>query len=92
MMLCGSILGLLLAQGFVRHDLRMVDVSHLCGAVQMTKKALEGSKVRDQPFLFVGEEVGEGRREGGDTGSVGGGASTLKAHGSGGKQMCVCST
>ena len=38
MMLCGSFLGILLARGFITHDLNMADISHLCGAVQVSKK------------------------------------------------------
>lgn len=46
---------MLLARGFVAHDLRMADVSHLCNAVQMSKK----SKLsEDQPFVFLGEGSG----------------------------------
>ncbi len=45
MMLCGSFLGILLAQGFVSHDLKMADVARLCGAVQVSKK-VERSRMR----------------------------------------------
>ena len=68
MMLCGSILGMLLAQGFTHHDLRMADVSHLCGAVQMTKR-VEKSQARDQPFLFLGRGSGGGEEGEGEGGS-----------------------
>ena len=44
MMLCGSLLGILLARGFISHDLKMADIAHLCGAVQVSKK-VERSRV-----------------------------------------------
>lgn len=56
MMLCGSVLGLLLAKGFVSHDLRALDISHLCNAVQMSKKVIKSEQ--EQPFVWVGSGRG----------------------------------
>ena len=95
MMLCGSILGLLLAQGFSRHDLRVMDVSHLCGAVQVSKKEVrvaERSEVKDRPFFPLGgEEGGRGSRSEGvgmkEVGEPqrGGWGLEVESQGSGGK-------
>ena len=61
MMLCGSFLGLLLAQSFVSHSLRVSDASEICDAIQMTKRAAEErSKVVATPPLMKSGGGGSG--------------------------------